>query len=104
MHIVIVSIHVKTEYIEEFKQASLENAANSILEPGITRFDVLQEKEDSTRFILYEVYQTADDQLRHRETAHYLAWREKVEKMMAEPRKGVAHVNLFPADKDWIKR
>jgi autoinducer 2-degrading protein len=101
MYIVLVHIKVKNEYVESFIQASLQNAKHSIQEPGIERFDVIQETEDSTRFILIEVYQTPDDQLRHRETKHYQLWRDTVADMMEEPRQGIKYKNLFPDDDKW---
>lgn len=103
MHIAIVNVHVKPEFVEEFKNASLENARNSFLEDGVVRFDALQNADDSTRFVLYEVYRTPEDQLKHRETKHYLKWRETVENMMAEPRLAQKYKNLLPADADWKK-
>ncbi|HSQ85466.1 MAG TPA: antibiotic biosynthesis monooxygenase, partial [Desulfobacterales bacterium] len=75
MFIVHVFVHVKPDRIEEFKKATLENACNSVLEPGIARFDVVQHLEDPTRFILVEVYRTPEDPARHKETAHYQTWR-----------------------------
>ncbi len=103
MHIVLVNIHVKADFIAKFKAATLENAKNSILEPGIVRFDFIQQAEDPTRFILVEVYRDAEDQLKHRDTRHYQTWRDTVTEWMAEPRVGVKYKNLFPEDKDWIK-
>ncbi len=101
MHIVFVNIHVLPEKINDFIQATKENARNSILEPGITRFDFVQQVEDPGQFVLVEVYRSPEDQLKHRETAHYLAWKERVTDMMAEPRVGVRYRNLFPEDADW---
>jgi (4S)-4-hydroxy-5-phosphonooxypentane-2,3-dione isomerase len=101
MHIVLVYTHVKPEYIDAFRAASVENARNSIQEPGIARFDVIQEVEDPTRFILVEVYRTLEDNAKHKETAHYARWRSTVAEMMAEPRKGVKFDNVFPGDGDW---
>ncbi len=101
MHIVLVNIHVKPEAIDAFKAASLENAKNSIREPGIVRFDILQQAEDPTRFILVEVYRKPEDQAKHRDTPHYQFWKDLVADMMAEPRVGVKYSNLFPADSDW---
>ncbi len=103
MHIVLVNVHVKADFLPQFKAATLENAKNSILEPGIIRFDFLQQAEDPTRFILVEVYRTPEDQLKHRDTKHYQAWRDAVTEMMAEPRVGVKYKNLFPGDGDWTK-
>jgi (4S)-4-hydroxy-5-phosphonooxypentane-2,3-dione isomerase len=101
MHIVLVYAHVKPEFIDAFAEASLINAQNSIQEPGVARFDVIQQKDDPTRFVLIEVYRTADDPARHKETSHYQVWRDTVAEMMAEPRQGVAYTNLFPDDSGW---
>lgn len=81
---------------DAFKEASLKNARNSAKEPGIARFDVLQDKEDPTQFVLVEVYKDEQAPARHKETAHYLEWRDTVEDMMAEPRRAQKFVNLFP--------
>ncbi|NPV85038.1 MAG: antibiotic biosynthesis monooxygenase [Anaerolineae bacterium] len=96
MHIVIVHVHVKEESISDFIALTLENARNSIREAGIVRFDFLQMADDPAKFVLYEVYRTPDDQLKHRETNHYQKWKAAVEEMMAEPRLGVKYKNLFP--------
>jgi (4S)-4-hydroxy-5-phosphonooxypentane-2,3-dione isomerase len=96
MHIVIVHIHVKPEAIDEFIIATKENARNSNKESGISRFDVIQMVDDPSRFELIEVYKSPEDQLKHRETEHYKVWKEKAEKMMAEPRQGVKYINIFP--------
>jgi (4S)-4-hydroxy-5-phosphonooxypentane-2,3-dione isomerase len=101
MHIVLVHVHVKPESLTEFIDAIRDNARNSVKEPGIARFDILQSSEDPTRFILTEVYHTAEDAKKHKETAHYLRWRERAEDMMAEPRLGVPYKNIFPADDGW---
>jgi autoinducer 2-degrading protein len=99
MFIVHVFVHVKPDRIEEFKKATLENARNSVLEPGIARFDVVQHLEDPARFILVEVYRTPEDPARHKETAHYQTWRDTVEDMMAESRTSIKLANLFPDEK-----
>jgi (4S)-4-hydroxy-5-phosphonooxypentane-2,3-dione isomerase len=101
MHIVLVHIQVKPERVAEFIQASLENAKNSIQEPGIARFDFIQQVEDPGQFTLVEVYHSPEDQQKHRETAHYLVWKDKVADMMAEPRVGVRYRNLYPEDRGW---
>ena len=101
MFIVHVFVHVKPDCIEEFKTATLENARNSVLEPGIARFDVFQHLEDPTQFILVEVYRTPEDPARHKETAHYQTWRDTVEDMMAESRTSIKLTNLFPDEKGW---
>jgi (4S)-4-hydroxy-5-phosphonooxypentane-2,3-dione isomerase len=101
MYIVLVHIKVKPEFLDEFKQASLENARNSVQEPGIARFDVIQELDDPTKFILVEVYRDREAPAKHKETAHYLHWRDIVADMLPEPRLGVKYQNIFPADEDW---
>jgi len=101
MLIVYVHAHVKPEYVDAFKDATVENARNSVKEPGIARFDVVQQADDPTRFILVEVYRSAEAPAQHKETAHYQAWRDKVAGMMAEPRTGVKYSNVFPADEGW---
>jgi quinol monooxygenase YgiN len=101
MHIVLVHVHVKPEFVEAFRRATLENAANSVQEPGVARFDVIQETDDPTRFVLVEVYRTPADAGKHKETAHYAKWRDSVAEMMVEPRWGVKYANLFPSDEGW---
>lgn len=96
MNIVLVHVHVKPEFVEAFKQASIENASNSVKEDGIARFDIIQQNEDPTRFILVEVYKTAEASAAHKETAHYAKWRDTVAEMMAEPRQGIKYTNIFP--------
>ena len=101
MLIVLVHVHVKPDCVEDFREASLENARNSIQEPGIARFDVLQDNDDPNRFILNEVYRDAAAPAAHKETAHYAAWRDTVADMMAEPRRAVKLTNHFPEDSEW---
>ena len=101
MFIVHVHVHVKPEFVEAFRKASLENAQKSVQEPGIARFDVIQELDDPTHFILVEVYRNLEAASLHKETAHYLIWRDAVAGMMAEPRRGVKFANVFPSDEDW---
>ena len=98
MHIVHVHVHVKPEFVEAFKQATIENASNSIKEAGITRFDVIQQSNDPTKFVLVEVYKTVEAPAAHKETAHYKRWANKVMEMMAEPRQGIKYSNVFPED------
>jgi quinol monooxygenase YgiN len=98
MLIVHVHVHVKPDCVDAFREASIENARNSVLEPGIARFDVIQQADDPTRFILVEIYRTADAPAQHKATAHYAVWRDTVADMMAEPRTSVKFQNLFPAD------
>lgn len=101
MNIVHVHVHVKPEYVDGFKQASFENASNSVKEEGIARFDVIQQADDPTRFILVEVYKSVEASAAHKETAHYLKWRDTVADMMAEPRQGIKYSNIFPDDSGW---
>ena len=91
MLVVHVHVHVKPEFVEDFHQAALENARNSVREPGIARFDVCQQADDPTRFVLVEVYRTPDAPAKHKETAHYAKWRDAVAPMMAEPRSSVKY-------------
>jgi len=95
---VFVYVHVKTDHIDAFKAATIENASNSINEPGVARFDFFQDQQDPSRFTLVEVYKTPEDPARHKETAHYQKWRDTVADMMAEPRQGVKYENIFPVD------
>jgi (4S)-4-hydroxy-5-phosphonooxypentane-2,3-dione isomerase len=92
---------VRPESVEAFKAASLENASSSVQEPGIARFDVIQQQDDPTRFVLVEVYRTAEDPARHKETAHYAVWRDTVADMMAEPRSTQKYENVFPGEDGW---
>lgn len=101
MLVVHVHVHVKSEYIKAFKAACVENARNSIQESGIARFDVIQQLDNPAKFVLVEVYRTADDPARHKETAHYAKWRDTVADMMAEPRYSVKFENVFPDETGW---
>ena len=101
MLIVHVFIHVLEDQVDAFKAATIDNAQNSVQEPGIARFDVIQNLDDPTRFVLVEVYRTADDPARHKETAHYLKWRDTVASMMAEPRSAVKYSDIFPDENGW---
>jgi autoinducer 2-degrading protein len=102
MLIVHVFVHVKPDAVDAFIAASLENARNSVQEAGVVRFDVVQQDDDPTRFLLIELYRTAQDPVRHKETSHYAVWRAAVEPMMAEPRSSVKYHALFPGETaDW---
>ncbi len=101
MLVVHVHVHVKPEHLEAFKAATLANARQSVREPGISRFDVVQQADDPTRFVLVEVYRTAAAPAAHKDTPHYQAWRDTVAPMMAEPRTSVKFGNLFPDDAGW---
>ena len=101
MLVVHVHVHVKPEFVAAFRAATIENARNSVQEPGIARFDVVQDTADPTRFVLVEAYRTAEAPAAHKETAHYRAWRDAVEPMMAEPRRSTKFTSLFPDDAGW---
>lgn len=98
MLIVHVHVHVKPGHVDAFKNATLANARESVREPGIARFDVAQQADDPTRFVLVEVYRDAAAPAAHKETAHYAAWRDAVASMMAEPRTSVKFASVFPDD------
>jgi quinol monooxygenase YgiN len=101
MLIVHVFVSVKPEAIEAFRLASVENSRKSLEEPGIARFDVLQEEGNPTRFVLVEVYRTPEAPAEHKATEHYAKWRDRVADMMAEPRKSVRYTNVAPGDETW---
>ena len=101
MLIVHVHVHVKPEFVEAFRQATIANARQSVKEPGIARFDLLRQADAPARFILVEVYRTAEAPAQHRETPHYQTWRDTVAEMMAEPRTRVEYANIFPGDEGW---
>lgn len=101
MLIVQVHVQVKPDCVEAFKAASLDNARHSVQEPGIARFDIVQQVDDSTRFVLVEAYRTDDAPAKHKETAHYATWRDTVADMMAAPRQSTKFRNLFPDDAGW---
>jgi quinol monooxygenase YgiN len=101
MFIVQVHVHVKQDSVDAFAAASLENARNSIQEPGVVRFDVVQQEDDPTRFLLIEIYRTPEDPARHKATAHYAKWRDAAEPMMVEPRRSVKYRALFPEPAGW---
>lgn len=101
MLVVHVFVRVKSDCIEAFKAATLANARASVREPGIARFDVVQQSDDPTRFALVEVYRTPTAPVAHKETAHYATWRDAVAPMMAEPRTSVKFASVFPDDAGW---
>jgi (4S)-4-hydroxy-5-phosphonooxypentane-2,3-dione isomerase len=101
MLVVHVHVHVKPEHVGAFRAATVENARQSVREAGIARFDVVQQADDPTRFVLVEVYRDAAAPGAHKETAHYQAWRDAVGPMMAEPRTSVKFANVFPPDSGW---
>jgi len=101
MLIVHVFAHVKPDQVKAFEKATIENARNSVREPGVARFDVIRQQDDPTRFVLVEVYLTSDDPAKHKETAHYQKWRDTVAGMMAEPRTSIKYTNVFPDEQGW---
>lgn len=101
MLIIHINVRVKPETVEAFKQATIANARCSIKEPGIARFELIQHEDDPTRFLLAETYRSLEATAAHKETAHYAAWREAAEPMLAEERTRVRYANVFPADEEW---
>jgi quinol monooxygenase YgiN len=101
MLIVHVFVHVKRDKVDAFRSATLDNAHDSVQEPGIARFDVIQQRDDPTRFLLVEVYRAEDGPAQHKETGHYQKWRDAVADIMAEPRTSVKYVNVFPDEQGW---
>jgi (4S)-4-hydroxy-5-phosphonooxypentane-2,3-dione isomerase len=101
MLIVHVHVHVKLKSVAEFRQATLENARLSVQEPGIARFDFVEQQDDATRFVLIEVYRSPEAAAAHKETAHYAKWRDEVADMMAKPRHSVKYNDVFPEPREW---
>ncbi|MCL6556080.1 MAG: antibiotic biosynthesis monooxygenase [Burkholderiales bacterium] len=96
MHVTLVNVRVKPEHVADFIAATRENHLGSRAEPGNVRFDVLQQSDDPTCFLLYEVFRDAEAAAYHKTTPHYLKWRDTVAPWMAEPRRGVTHKLVFP--------
>ena len=101
LQIAVVSVHVRPDRVDAFREATMANARESCREPGVARFDVVQDREDPTRFLMIEVFRHADAPAAHRETAHYKLWRDTVADMMAEPRSAKKYVNVSPDDDAW---
>ena len=101
MYIVHVFVHVKENFVEEFKILTTENAKDSLLESGVVRFDVIQQHDDPTKFVLVEVYKSFEDTARHKITDHYMRWRDAVSNMMEAPRSSIKFYNVFPEDEGW---
>jgi (4S)-4-hydroxy-5-phosphonooxypentane-2,3-dione isomerase len=97
MIVTLVHVFVKPEFVEQFIEATEENHLQSTQEPGNLRFDILQDASDSSKFVLYEAYQSDHAVAAHKETLHYLKWRDTVAPWMSKPREGVKHRLLFPA-------
>ena len=98
LHVTLVHIRVKPEYVGAFIAAARQNHEASVQEAGNRRFDVLQDAQDPTRFVLYEAYASAEDAAAHKQTQHYLSWRDTVADMMAQPREGLPYHGLYPAE------
>ena len=101
MLILHVYVHVKPEHLEAFRRATIQNAALSVQEPGIARFDVMQQADDPTRFVLVEVYRNLDATVKHKQTSHYHTWVAAVTDMLAEPRTRVSYDSVFPGEQGW---
>jgi len=101
MLVVHVHIKVKPDLIDAFKEVTLSNARESLKEPGIARFDVVQQSDDPTKFVLVEVYRSVEATSAHKATAHYAAWRDRMESLMAEPRSSVKYSSVFPEEDGW---
>ncbi len=95
MQVVFIHVHIKPEFIEPFKALCVDNASNSVQESGIARFDVVQNVDDPTRFVLIEAYRDGDALAQHKATAHYARWRESAADMMAEPRFAVKYESVY---------
>ena len=98
MYVAAVTIHVKSESVEPFIEATLANARSTRQEAGNVRFDVLRAQEDPAQFLLYEAYHGPNDFKAHQQTEHYLRWKQTVAEWMAQPRQGVKHHSLFFGD------
>ena len=101
MIIIHVYLNAKREMINAFKEATVKNASNSVREPGILRFDVLQQENNPAMFLLVEIYKNEKAVSAHKETSHYAEWVKIAEPMLAEPRSKTSYINLFPDDKKW---
>ena len=117
MFVLFVQFRVKPEHVDAFRKASIENARHSAQEPGVARFDLIQDLEDASRFvcehqrqrgresligiIVIEVFRSAEAHAAHRETDHYLTWRDTVADMTSEPRSAIKYVSVYPDDSAW---
>ena len=98
MLVVHVQVRVRPERVADFLTATLANARASLAEPGVLRFDVIQDQADPAHVVLVEVYRDPDAAAAHKETAHYATWRDTVAEMMAEPRSSTKFAPVFPDD------
>ncbi|MCX8124716.1 MAG: antibiotic biosynthesis monooxygenase [Spirochaetes bacterium] len=94
----VVHVYVKSEHIQDFIKATIENHKNSIMEPGNLRFDVLQCQDDPSQFILYEAYKSPEAAAQHKNTSHYAVWKDTVAPWMAKPRQGITYTVIAPAE------
>jgi quinol monooxygenase YgiN len=101
MHIAIVHVHVKADAVAAFEAALARVGLGGRLEPGVARFDVLQQRDDPTRFVLFEVYRDPEAAVTHKTTAHYLTWRDTVATLMAEPRVGTVYAEVSADHRGW---
>jgi autoinducer 2-degrading protein len=101
MLVVLVQAHVKVTAVNDFVDATLRNARASLEEPGVARFDVIQQFDDPTRFVLVEAYYSSEGATAHKDTAHYQEWRDRVAPLMEEPRSSVKYGGVFPSPEDW---
>jgi len=101
MLVVHVHVHVLPEQVEAFIAATRVNSAASLTETGVARFDVIQQADDATRFVLVEAYKTPEAPAAHKETAHYAVWRDSVAPMMASPRTSVKFQSVSPEEPRW---
>jgi (4S)-4-hydroxy-5-phosphonooxypentane-2,3-dione isomerase len=102
MLVVHVHVRVRPGRADDFLAASLENARASLAEPGVLRFDVIQDQGDPDHLVLVEVYRDDDASAAHKQTAHYATWRDRVAELMAEPRRSEKFSAVFPAgDAGW---
>ena len=99
MIVTCITVFVKPDHIDDFIKATVENHQHSLKEPGNVRFDLLQCKDDPTRFFLYEAYESEEAIAAHKKTEHYLKWRETVADWMAKPREGIPHTVICPRDR-----
>jgi (4S)-4-hydroxy-5-phosphonooxypentane-2,3-dione isomerase len=101
MLIIHVFCTVKPEMVDAFKVATTKNASNSIKEPGVIRFDLLQQQDDPAKFVISEVYKSTKAIAAHKETEHYAEWAQCAEPMLSEPRSRIVYTNVFPEEKNW---
>lgn len=102
MIVTCVYVHIKPEAEKDFIEASVLNHRGSVKEPGNLRFDFIQQADDPTRFMLYEAFESEAAITAHKNTVHYLKWRDTVKEMMAEPRYGIKYKVIGPRERsEW---